>query len=963
MRKTLLTLMFAGSACLALAHAGFAYAGVPQGMGTQDTVAAPPAPDPMAQVLPLDPHVRYGKLENGLTYYIRQNAKPENRVMLQLAVNAGSICETEEQRGLAHFTEHMLFNGTKNFPKNELVDFLQKTGVRFGGDINAYTSFDETVYMLEIPTDKEGMLESGFQVLEDWAHQASMETQAIEDERGVIIEEWRMGLGAQDRMRKKIFPVIFGNSLYAERLPIGTIENLKAFKPEYIRQFYKDFYRPDLQSVIVVGNIDPDYAEQMVEKHFGKLRNPANEKARRYVQIPDNAEPIFTVATDKEATSSLIEIYIKHPSKAMKTLGDYREHLLSILGSYMFNSRLGELTQNPACPAVVINMGEGNLVRKTDILAVSAMAKPGQIDESFMLMLQEIARVDQHGFVPTELERAKQAVLSLVQNQLNEAENQLSTDLAKSYVNHFLLGDAEPGIEIESSLVQALVPGITAEEVSRYIQERITDSNMIVIVNAPEKEGLPVPSEAELASIYASSRGMEAEPYVDRVSMEPLLEIAAKPASGAKVVSEDTAMGVTEVRLSNGISVTLMPTALQNDEILMLAYAPGGMSTVEDGDYLSAMFAGMIQGESGLGQFDKTELDKQLTGKNVNYSLNMGDLTVQANGTSSVKDFETMLQLNYLSMTQPRKDGRATESFVSRMKAQMRFLVNNPMVFFMDTLAKVSSNHDPRVIVIPTEEQLNSVDSNKVYEFYCSQVADPGAFRYYLVGNFEIDDDFLSLLETYIGSLPSKGSEPAWVDRSVPMSKKTVDIKVEKGSDEQGMAGIVFRAPVKWNLQEREALSYFKDIMEIKMLETIREKMGGVYSPMIDLSVSHYPDAEVEFAVMFGCDPDRADSLSMAVFAEMERIMKEGPLPGDVAKVQELHKRNFENSVQKNSFWLSVLQNADWDGTPLSLYTGEAQSGLAESMTPDLIRKVVKKYFGKMVYTRVVLGPDPAEME
>ena len=934
-----------------------------QGQAVSDTVMEA-APDPMAEELPMDPQVRYGKLENGLTYYIRQNAKPENRVMLQLAVNAGSICETEEQRGLAHFTEHMLFNGTKNFPKNELVDFLQKTGVRFGGDINAYTSFDETVYMLEIPTDKEGMLESGFQVLEDWAHQASMETQAIEDERGVIIEEWRMGLGAQDRMRKKIFPVIFGNSLYSERLPIGTIENLKTFKPEYIRQFYKDFYRPDLQAVIVVGNVDPDYAEQMVKKHFGKLRNPDNEKAREYVEIPDNAEPIFTVATDKEATSSLIEVYIKHPSKAMKTVGDYREHLLSILGSYMFNSRLSELTQDPACPAVMINMGEGNLVRKTDILAVSAMTKPGQIGETFRLMLQEIARVDQYGFVNTELDRAKQSVLSMLQNQLNEAQNRLSPQLASAYVNHFLHGDAEPGIEIEAALVQALLPGISVDEVSRYIQNQITDDNMLVIVNAPDKDDVSVPDEAELASIYSESRNEKVDPYVDRVSMEPLLELEPKPAAGAEIVAEDTVMGVTKVRLSNGIMVTLMPTELQNDEILMSAYAPGGISTADDADYISAMFAGMIQGESGLGKFDKTELDKQLTGKTVSYSLDMGDLTVQARGSSSVKDFETMLQLNYLSMTQPRKDGRATESFLSKMKAQMRFLVNNPMIFFMDTLAKVYSNHDPRMIVIPTMAQLNSVDSNKVYDFYCSQVADPGAFRYYMVGNFDIDDEFLSMLETYIGSLPSKGSEPAWVDRSVPMNKKTVDIKVAKGSDEQGMAGIVFRSAIKWdNMKEREALTYFKDIMEIKMLETIREKMGGVYSPMIEMSISHFPKAEVEFTVMFGCDPNRADSLAMAVFAEMESIMKEGPLAGDVAKVQELHKRNFENSIQKNNFWLRVLQDVDWDGTPLSLYTTESQEKLAESMTPDLIRKVVRKYFGKMVYTKVVLGPDPAEME
>lgn len=937
-------------------------AGMLQAQEVADTAA--PAPDPASMALPLDPQVRYGRLDNGLTYYIRQNAKPENRVMLQLAVNAGSICETEEQRGLAHFTEHMLFNGTKNFPKNELVDFLQKTGVRFGGDINAYTSFDETVYMLEIPTDKEGMLETGFQVLEDWAHQASMETSQIEDERGVIIEEYRMGLGAQDRMRKKIFPVIFGNSLYSERLPIGTLENLKAFKPEYIRQFYKDFYRPDLQAVVVVGNIDPDYAEEMVKKHFGGLKNPVPAKERAYVTIPDNAEPIFTVATDKEATHSMIEVYIKHPHQAIRTLDDYRTDLVGTLGSIMINSRLAEQTQEPACPAIAMSMGEANLVRQTDIFAMSGISKPGMIDATFRLMLQEIARVDQYGFVPTELDRAKQMIVSLVETQLKEASNRPSPELAQEYVHHFLLGDAVPGIEIESELIQALLPTIGVEEVSRHIQSRITDSNMIVIVNAPEKEDVKVPTENELKAIYETSKGMNVEPYVDKVSMEPLLVLDKKPASGAKILSEDAATGVTKVQLSNGIVVTLKPTTLKNDEILMTAYAEGGTSTVEDADYISAMFAGTIQAESGLGELDKTALDKQLTGKTVSYSLDMGDLTAQASGSSSVKDFETMLQLNYLSMMKPRKDPSAAEAFLSKMKAQMRFLANNPMYFFMDTLSKVSTNYDPRTIVIPTMEQLNSVDADKVYDFYCSQVADPGAFRYYMVGNFEINDDFLSLLETYIGSMPSKGTKPAWVDRSVPLAKKSQDVKVEKGAAEQGWVGIVFNAPIKWeNYNEREALRYFKEIMEIKMLETIREKMGGVYTPMLAFETSCKPKPEASFMVMFACDPARADSLTEAVFAEMRKIMKEGPEEGDVAKVRELSKRSFETSSQENRYWLDILRNVDWQGADMSRYTPEAQAALAESMTSDLIRKTAKKYFGKMVYSRVVLGPDPAEME
>ncbi|MCM1169413.1 MAG: insulinase family protein [Bacteroides sp.] len=918
----------------------------------------------MDEALTLDPKVRYGVLDNGLTYYIRQNARPENRVMLQLAVNAGSICETEAQRGLAHFTEHMLFNGTKHFPKNKLVDFLQKTGVRFGGDINAYTIFDETVYMLEIPTDKEGMLENGFQVLEDWAHLANMETADIDDERGVIIEEWRMGLGAQDRMRKKIFPVIFGNSLYAERLPIGTVENLRTFKPEEIRSFYKDFYRPDLQAVIVVGNIDPDYAESMVRKHFAGIKNPANAKAREYASIPDNAEPIFAVATDPEATSSSIEIYIKHPHQINRTVGDYRNGIISMLVSQLMQARFMELAQDPDCPMVMGSMGEGNLVRNTDIFVVSAMAKPGKIGESFIAMLGETMRVDKFGFEATELERAKQTIASFYESALNEAANQSSNDLASEYVEHFLKGTSAPGIEAEYAIMQAVLPGITAEEVSRYVQDKITESNMLVVVNAPEKEGVAVPTEEELKDLYEVAKTMEVEPYVDRVSMEPLLELPVRPASGACIVSVNMAYGTTRVQLSNGIEVVLKPTTLKNDEILMCAYAFGGTSLADDNEYMDAKYCNYIQAQSGLGNFDHTMLMKQISGKNLNHNFVVGDITSEVSASSSVKDFETMLKINYLTFTAPRKDGVAAQRVIANLKNQIRFLGNNPMYFFMDTLVKAASNHDPRAALFPTAAQLDAIDSNRAYDFYRAQIADPASYRYYLVGNFQVNDDLLSLLETYIGSLPSKGTKPAFKDRSTPNPSTTVDFRVQKGSAEQGMVGIVFTGSIDWKkVEDRRALTYFKEIMEIRMLEKIREEMGGVYSPMLEINISPYPKGEFSFMVMFGCDPENADTLTDAVLAEIRSIMTSGPDETVLEKVRELKKRNFESMSQKNEAWLLWIKNADYCGTDLGGFTAEAQARNAASMTAKKIQKAVKKYFGKMVYTRVVLEPDPAELE
>lgn len=918
----------------------------------------------LEETLKLDPKVRHGVLENGLTYYIRQNAKPENRVMLQLAVNAGSICETDAQRGLAHFTEHMLFNGTKHFPKNELVDFLQKTGVRFGGDINAYTGFDETVYMLEIPVDKEGMLENGFQVIEDWAHLANMETADIDDERGVIIEEWRMGLGAQDRMRKKIFPVIFGDSPYAERLPIGTVENLRTFKPEEIRKYYKDFYRPDLQAVVVVGNIDPDKAEAMIRKHFAGLRNPSPQKAREYATIPDNAEPIFAVATDPEATSSSIEIYIKHPHQVNRTVGDYRQGIVSMLVSQLMQARFMELAQDPQCPLVMCQMGEMNLVRNTDIFVVGGMAKPGMIGASFSLMLREMARVDKFGFEESELERAKQAVKAMYESALKEAATQTSNALAAEYVEHFLKGTAAPGIEAEHAIMQAVLPGITAEEVSRYVQGKITENNMLVVVNAPEKDDVKVPSVTELKVLYEASKGMEVEPYVDRVSMEPLLELPVRPASGARIVGENKELGITKVKLSNGIVVTLKPTDFKNDEILMAAYMPGGTSLAEDDQYVHAGFCNAIQAQSGMGKFDKAMLQKQLTGKTVNYDFMVGENTAEVSGGSSVDDLETLLKLNYLNFTEPRKDGRAAEMVVSRLKSQIRFLANNPMYFFMDTLTKAASNYDPRVMIIPSLAQLEAIDSNKAYEFYCGQLADPGAFNYYFVGNFDIDESFLSLLETYIGSLPAKRGEHMFKDRSMPLPGQTVDFRVRKGSAEQGMVGIVFSTAVDWKKsEEKRALNYFKDVMEIRMLEKIREEMGGVYSPMLELQIEPYPTGRAVFMVMFGCDPLRADSLTDAVLTEMRAIMTDGPEEAVMDKVRQMNKRKFETLGKQNGSWLSWLKDADYCGLDLDMLTAEAQEKAASAMTSKKVRNAVKKHFGKMIHTRVVLEPDPAELD
>lgn len=924
------------------------------------TAQAQPNPN---QPLPTDPQVRIGRLANGLTYYLRQNAKPENRAMMQLAVNAGSICEADDQVGLAHFCEHMMFNGTKHFPRNELLHFLQSTGVRFGGDINAYTTFDETVYMLEIPTDKEGLLDKGYQVLEDWAHLASLDGEAIDDERGVIIEEWRMGLGADDRMRKKTLPVMLNNSLYAERLPIGTLENLQTFKHESLRKFYRDFYRPNLQAIVVVGDIDLDAAEAKIKQLFGSIPNPADAPERRYTAIPDNKEPLVAVATDPEATNSTLAIMFKRPYRPTVTVGDFRNDLIRDLISEMFNARLAEITQEADAPFVYAGQGYGTLVRQVFVHQLYALIKENRAGEALATLLAECHRIDRHGFLESELTRAKQSVLTGYENAAVETDKTPSNQHASQYVSHFLYQTPIADAPYCYELAQILLPGITVEEVTAAAQADITDHNLVITLTAPEKEGVSVPTETDLLAIYqAAKTDTTIRPYEDRVRDEPLVDLPVRPADGAEILGEDT-HGITYVKLSNGIVIHLKPTAFQNDEILFGAYNLGGTSLVDQPDFLSAVMAGSIISQSGLGAFDNTEINKKLQGHTLAYNASLDDLRAVVSGASSAKDFELLLQINYLTFTAPRKDVRACQSVVSKLKTRYKFLRSSPNYVFLDSLSRVASNHDPRNLLILDESQLDQIDADRVYDIFREQFANAGGFHFYMVGNFQIDESLLSLLETYLGALPAQAEERRWRDVSTPPLMTKTDFEVVMGSDEQSMVGLIFTMPYVWDLPTRQSLSFFGDIMEIKLLEKIREEMGGVYSPSVQIELERYPRTEATFLVLFGCAPQRTDELTEAVLEQIKLLIKEGPTETDLNKVKETRKRTYEKNLESNEFWLTMMMQADYSGTDLNGLDKEIQLQRIDGVKAKTIQKTLKKCLNPDIYVRAVLKPNPEEKE
>ncbi len=903
----------------------------------------------------IDPNVKIGKLDNGLVYYIRQNKKPEKRVELRLVVNAGSILENDDQQGLAHFMEHMNFNGTRTFPKNELIDFLQKTGVRFGADINAYTSFDETVYMLQLPTDDTTLVENGYKVLEDWAHYALLDGKEIDKERGIIIEEWRLGLGARDRMMKKFFPVIFKDSRYATRIPIGKVEVIQDFKHETLRDFYHDWYRPDLQAIVIVGDINPAEAEAKIKTHFGSLKNPANPKERLNYDIPDNTEPLIAITTDKEATNNFLLMFYKHPLSKDKNLGDFREKIMAELFTEMLNARFNEISQKPEAPYIFAGSGYGRfLARNKDAYTINAMAKESQIDKSLEVLLAENERVKRFGFTLTELDRQKEEMLSQYEKASKESDKTESARFCSEYVSNYLSGDAIPGAQKRFKYLKNLLPDIKIEDINALAKQWVTDNNMALVIMAPEKENVKVPTTEEVLNIIKQSKTAPLQAYVDNYREEPLVKDNLQP---GKITDrkENKQLGFTELKLSNGITVVLKPTNFKNDEILISAYSLGGHSLVPEQEFLSANYTSQVIDMSGIGNFDNVELQKKLKGKNIQVNPYIDDVKEGFTGNSTPKDFETMMQLVYLYFDQPRKDTSAFKAFMSQMENQMKFMKSSPIMTFYDTLFKVVYPGYKRMVIFPTPAQLDEVKLDDIYKIYKERFADASDFKFFLVGNFSVDS-IAPLIEKYFGSLPALNRNETWKDTSPKFADGATNLTVYKGTDPQGMVGIVMSEKIEWNEKNVLCMNMIREIIGIKLVEVIREKMSGVYSPQVRLNLEQYPQPTFQMIVMFGCAPKTTEKLTRAVFDEFKKLRKKGPEDVDLKKAQEAMIRARETDIEKNEFWLGKIESIYFNhDSPNSISTFNDR---VNAITIDDLKSAAATYFKPDHYVRVVLMPE-----
>lgn len=903
--------------------------------------------------IPFDNQIEKGRYDNGLTYYIRENKKPENRAQFWLVVNAGSILEDEDQLGLAHFTEHMAFNGTKNFAKHEIVDYLESIGMQFGPEINAYTSFDETVYMLQVPTDSLPLVETAFQIMEDWARYISFEEEEVEKERGVVIEEWRLGRGADGRMQDKQLPVIFKGSLYADRLPIGKKEIIETFQVETIKRYYHDWYRPDLMAIIAVGDFDTAYISGLINKHFGQILTVPEPRSRETYKVPGHEETLFAIATDLEAANTVVQVYYKMDHEPEKDVNDYRRMLIERLNISMMNNRFYELLNQPEPPFLFGVSLHTSLVRVKDIYLLGAYVREDGIIDGLKALLTEAERVKKFGFTQTELDRTKNQLINEMEQLFNERDKTESQAFAAEYSRNFLEGEPVPGIEYEFEATKELLPGITLQEVNELIDNWMSDEDRVVLINAPEKEDLFLPSEDELLALLNTVESVTLEAYEDQVSDIPLVENIPEP---AQIIREQTIekLNITEWTLSNGCKIILKPTDFKNDEIQFYAFSPGGTSLISNEKYVSARSASDIISLSGLGEFDLNTLNKKIADKVVTVFPYINELNEGLVGNSTPKDLETLFKLVYLYMTAPRKDSAAFISYQTRMKGFIQNRSADPESAFYDTVMVTMAQYHPRVRPW-SEELLDELDMETTYSFYTERFADASDFTFLFVGNFEIEE-IKPLILSYLGGLPSINRKESWKDTGIRPPAGKIEKTIFRGIDPKSRVSIIFSGPMKWSREENYYLRSMTGLLDIKLREVVREEMGGTYGVSVSSSADLYPVEEYRINISFGCDPGRVEELTQSIFQVLDSLKTDGTEEIYITKVRETQLRSYEISLKENRFWINNLQNYYFTGRNPELIL--EYPGLVKTLTSESIQETANKYLNMDNYVRIVLIPE-----
>ena len=911
------------------------------------------------EVIPFDSAVTKGTLPNALQYYVRKNARPANRVLLRLVVKTGSLDEADDQRGLAHMLEHMAFNGSEHFKPGELVSYFESFGAKLGPHVNAYTSFAETVYMLELPTDREGVVERGLQALADFGGGLALDPKEIDKERGVVIEEWRGGLGAGSRIRDKQIPLLYNKSRYAERLPIGKPEVLRTFKPERLRAFYDAFYRPDRMAVVAVGDMDSATLEAAIRAAFGTLAARGQAPAAREAAVPLTHDTLVGVATDPEVTQSSVEVIRKRPRDSEQRVSDYRRDLVERLFDQMLNDRFEEIGRRPEATFLDAGASGGAISPDVATFTLGAAVQDGHIPDGLTSLVVESRRALQFGFNASELDRARKWMMAFYERAYNERDKTESGSFAQEYLNHFLEGEPSPGITYEYRLVQQLMPRVTGEEVSGLARRLLDTDSRVVLAVTPQKPGVTVPTDQQLRDTIASAEKVAVTPWTDTATTAPLM--ATKPEAAAVTSRREIAeLGVTVVRLANGVEAWLKPTDFKNDQVVFALSGEGGTSLAPPEDYPEASLASVYTNLSGAGGHKALELQKLLAGKLASASPSVGLSTQGVSGSASPAELETALQLLYEEFTAPGDDPDAFALLKKQLDAALVNRDQSPQAVFGEKVAAInSSNHYTSKPL--TVARVDALDRAKMTAFYRARFSNASDFTFFMVGAFKIDDA-VPLIARYVGSLPSTGGAASHfkdVGRKFP--SEVVKARVEKGREPRSQTVISFFADPPPDPMEQERTGAATDVLETALRDMLREDLGQTYTVSVGLQQSLPQRGDGRIVISFGSAPENVDSMVQRVLGEVKRLQTDGPSETLVARAKEAALRAYETSLKQNGYWLGRLQSTHmYAQDPLLILRRKDR---IEAVTAGNVKDIFVKYFPTERYTVVTLVPEKTQQE
>ena len=915
--------------------------------------------DPTAP-LPNDETVRYGVLDNGMTYYIKANQEPKERASFYIIQNVGALLEEDNQNGLAHFLEHMAFNGTEHFPDKGIINFLERHGVAFGENINAYTSQNQTVYNLsDVPVNKPGIMDSCLLILNDWSNYLLLKEDEIDSERGVIKEEWRTRRNAQFRMYSASLPYLYPGSKFAERDVIGDLDVIENFDYDVLRDFYHKWYRSDLQSIAMAGDFDVDEMEAKVKELFSKIPPVENAPERPFYEIPDHEEPVFGLVTDKEAPNTIIRYMIRHrkESSGPETLLDQRDAYIHELFNAMMGQRINELVQKGEPPFVVGIVNYGDFERGYEALNVIIMPNPNQEAQGLTAIMTELERAKRYGFTFGELDRAKAEILTQWEKYYNERDKIHNEAYINNYVENYLNGDAYLSAETGYMLVQALLPSISLEDFSTYLNAWITTQNQVLVIQGPEGEEYQHLSEAESMAIFQQVAAAEIEPYEEEELAESLVseDLPLVSITSTRDLEEFDAV---EWTLENGARVIFRHADYEKDQVQIRGYSVGG-SSLYDNEYVPSVdMMTSLTSFYGLGDFDATNLQKMLTGKNASFNLQLGELNEGVSGSTTPKDLETMMQLLYLSFNKPRFDESAHAAIMARYEGLVENMGNNPQKIMGDSLNLILSSYNPRTRILDMDF-LADIELEMIQEVYLDRFTDASDFFFVIAGNVE-EEQLKPLVQKYIGAIPDLERSETWIDRMVREPEGVVEKEIPLALETpKANVNIVINKAMDYEPYNRQVMSVIEGILDLRFTESIREEEGGTYGVGVRTSLQRLPVGKANMQISFDCDPERAEDLKAKVFLELDKLAKEGPSEEDLSKTVENMLKTREQSKEHNAYYLGAIYGYYVHGIN---YDDPAnyEDILKELSTKD-VKKVMKTFYKKPNIVDVVFKPLPVE--